>query len=86
LDQLKLEEDMVQAGTHPDYLMQLQDLENRKESGLAALKDLLKHSHINESVKFETLVKFANETLLVGFWIRGTKFLGTEKNYTQADA
>ena len=75
LEEIKLEQNLIQAGkiqnlidfqgTHPQYLSQLEELESKKISQLATIKDTQKHLLEKEVAIFDSEVKLAHDTFLV---------------------
>jgi hypothetical protein len=65
---MEAEEELIRAGTHPDYHRKLASLLERKERNLIRAKDRLEREIDNIKKVLAADVKAAHDTLLVFVW------------------
>lgn len=67
--QIKDEEELIKNGTHPEYLSQMQEIEEKKSFYIQACKSANKHREDNIHKVYDSQLQFAHETFLVSFYI-----------------
>lgn len=63
--QIKEEEELIKNGTHPEYLSQMQEIEDKRGFYIQACKDANKHRENNILKVYDSQVQFADQTFLV---------------------
>lgn len=65
--QIKEEEELIRNGTHPEYLSQMQEIEDKQAFYIQACNNAQKHEENNVVKVYDSQVQFADETFLVFF-------------------
>ena len=65
IQQIKQEEELIKMGIHPEFLIQMKQLESSKSFGVQACKEASKFREIKVMKVYDSQVKFANDTFLV---------------------
>jgi hypothetical protein len=64
---MKDEEELIKNGKHPEYLSQMQEIEENMTFYMQACKDAHKHREANILKVYDSQVQFADQTFLVFF-------------------
>ena len=65
MQQIKDEEELIRTGTHPEFISQMQEIEEKLAFFIQACKDANKYREINIQKVFDSQLKFAEDTFLV---------------------
>lgn len=63
--QLKDEEELIKNGKHPEFLSQMQEIEDRHAFHIRACNSANNHREENIQKMFESQLQFADETFMV---------------------
>ena len=65
MEQIKVEEDLIRQGTHPEFKSLMQSIQDKESNCIQEIKDSFKYQEINIQKMYDSQVQFANQTFLV---------------------